>query len=380
MIAAMPKASTAPVRSIHGARRARLRDRMASLDIDAMLVSDPVDVAYLTGFLGGDSELLVPVSARAKPTVISDFRYQEELEPIAHEVRIHIRDGSMDRAVAAVCEHHRVTRCGVQGGHVTFERLAAIKRSLGSSRVRVVSGLVRELRRSKDTHEVSLIRKAIRIQEQALVATLETIEVGQTELEVAARLEFEMKARGSTRPGFPTIVAAGANASLPHYRPGRKRIRPGTWLLIDWGAVWQGYHGDMTRTFAVGRWTRRMREIYAVVHEAQRAAAQELAPGRTSHEIDAIARGVIERAGYGHAFGHGLGHGMGLEGHEDPRLNPLYPEAELVPGDVVTIEPGIYVPGHGGVRIEDDYVVTDRSSRNLCTLATDERWATLCDG
>lgn len=356
-------------------------------------MTHPKDVAYLTGFLGGDSYLLAPAAAggggngRGRGArkgaagtgvvVLSDFRYQEELEPVrrAGLAEVFIRPRSMLEAVVEVVRGSGVERLGIQAEHVTIALRRALEEKLGAGRIVETQGLLSGLRLIKDAHEIALIRKAVRIQEQALEAVLLTIEPGQTELEVAGRLEAEMKARGSAEPGFPTIIAAGAHGSLPHYRPGRAKIAAGRPLLIDWGAVYRGYHSDMTRTFAIGRWNRKIREVYRVVLEAQEAAAAALAPGKTTAEIDAIARDHIRAAGYGDYFGHGLGHGFGLEGKEEPYLTNMLAPTVLRPGQVVTVEPGIYLPGVGGVRIEDDYVITERGAKNLCTLPKDMDWA-----
>ncbi|HYE02933.1 MAG TPA: M24 family metallopeptidase [Phycisphaerales bacterium] len=362
----------------HAGRLARLRGLIASSGADGLLVTNPKDVGYLTGFLGGDSYLYVPAgSSGADPggqaaVVISDFRYQEELEEVrrAGTARVHIRAQGMTEAVLEVVGGllGGPGKLGVQAEHMSLALKRALEAGLGAGRVVETGGLVGKLRAVKDEHEIALIVKAARLQEEALLTVLEEVRPGQTELEIAAVLEAEMKMRGSDEPGFKTIVAAGAHGSLPHYRPGTSKVAANKPLLIDWGAVYQGYHADMTRTFAIGKWNRTMREIYQIVLEAQESAAAALGPGRTTHEIDAIARRHITRAGYGEQFGHGLGHGMGLDGHEDPRLNPMFAEAVLEVGNVVTVEPGIYLPGLGGVRIEDDYVITERGARNLCSL------------
>lgn len=363
---------------VHADRRARLRKALASHGVDAVLVTDPIDVGYLTGFLGGDSYLLLPATARSKPVVISDFRYQEELEPLKPAVSIHIRRGSFGDSIKTLSGGMQLGSIAVQGEHVSLAQFDTLGKAVGKKKLRPITGLVTDLRIRKDETEIAQIRRAVRVQEAALLAVLPTIEPGQTELEIAARLEAEMKSRGSSQPGFNTIVAAGANGSLPHYRPQRVKVRKNQPLLIDWGSVVEGYHGDMTRTFAVGNWSKTMIEIYDIVHEAHLAAAAALAPGKSTREIDGIARDHIAKAGYAEYFGHGLGHGMGMQGHEDPRLNPLYADRVLEPGHVVTIEPGIYLPGVGGVRLEDDFVVTERGAKNLCSLPMDRGWATLC--
>ena len=183
--------------------------------------------------------------------------------------------------------------------------------------------------------------------------------------------------RGASSPAFETIVGAQANGSLPHYRPHAVKLKKNQPLLIDWGAVYQGYRGDMTRTFSLGKWPKELAEIYKIVLDAHTLSAAALRAGATTKAVDAIARNHITKHGYGDNFGHGLGHGLGLHTHEDPRLSHMAAETTLEAGMVVTIEPGIYIPGLGGVRIEDDYVVTEKGSENLCSLPKDIKWATL---
>jgi len=366
-------------------RQARLARALADKQLDALLITNPKDVGYLTGFLGGDSYLLCHASASASgappvPTLISDFRYKEELEPIetGGSARIFIRSRSMVEAIAEVLEPLGDARIGVQAETMTLAEKASIQRK-SKRKLIDTNGLVSALRVIKDAAEIALIRKAVKIQEAALEAVLPTIKPGggQSELEVAARLEFEMKTRGSSEPGFQTIVAAAAASSLPHYRPTGAKIKAKQLLLIDWGAVYQGYHSDMTRTFAVGKVPEKMNEIYTIVYDAHMLAAQALAAGKTTTEIDMIARKHIAKHGYSEFFGHGLGHGIGLNGHEEPRLTNMLTPRKLEPGMVVTIEPGIYLPGVGGVRIEDDYLVTDDGSECLCRMKRDAKWAAL---
>lgn len=373
---------------VHRSRLVRLARAISEAGIAGLLVTNPKDVGYLTGFLGGDSYLLVPAnfgaSAAAVPTLISDFRYKEEVEPVeaAGLARLFIRSRSMTDAIAEVLGSFGDgdSRIGVQAEHMTIVEKAAIGRKLGkggAKRLADTAGLISRLRIVKDESEVALIRKAARIQEAALGAVLPTIKPGQTELEVAARLEAEMKMRGSSEPGFQTIVAAGPNGSLPHYRPSTKKLAANKPLLIDWGAVYRGYHADMTRTFALGKWPAKVREIHRIVLDAQMAAAAALAPGKSTAEIDGVARKHITRHGYGEFFGHGLGHGLGLNGHEEPRLTNMLSPTRLEPGMVVTVEPGIYLPGVGGVRIEDDYVITESGADNLCSMKKDADSCTL---
>jgi Xaa-Pro aminopeptidase len=368
--------SAADPLALYRRRLQRLSDLIDQAGADHLLVTSEKDVAYLTGFLGGHSYTLVP-RGTARPVIISDFRYQEELEPTRRIADVHIRRGGMAQAIAEVIQARESSRCGIQAEHMPLAEFNDLQERAAGLQFVPTTGLVASLRARKDEHEIELIRRAIRIQEKALLLILKDIGPGDRELGIAAELEAEMKLGGSTEPGFQTIIAAGANGSLPHYRPRQAKIAANKPLLIDWGAVYQGYHGDMTRTFTLGKWPAKILEIYQIVHDAQQLAAAALAPGKTTHEVDAVAREYITRHGYGEHFGHGLGHGMGLDGHEDPRLNPMFPPVVLEPGHVVTIEPGIYLPGLGGVRIEDDYVVTETGAENLCTLPKDLKWATL---
>ncbi len=374
--AAKPKSSKADT-SPYKDRLTRLRAAAQAQTLSHMLISNPLDVGYLTGFLGGESYLVVSPTAA---TIISDFRYMEELEPVKALANIYMRKGSMPQSIAEVFTSTRVDRCGFQAESVSVAERDAIALALGKgpqNRLVATKDLVGKMRVIKDEHEIALIQKAVKIQEAALEATMPQIKVGMSEMEVAAILEMEMKSRGSSKPGFESIIAAKANGSLPHYRPSSAvKVTKGQPLLVDWGSTYQGYQGDMTRTFAIGAWPKKVKEIYEIVLDAQQKAAAALAPGKTTHEIDAIARDIITDAGYGEQFGHGLGHGLGLS-KEPPYLNPLYPDMKLEIGHVCTVEPGIYLPGIGGVRIEDQYVITEKGARNFCSLPKDLEWSTL---
>lgn len=368
-------------------RLARLGRTIAELNLGFVLVTNPKDVGYLTGFLGGDSYLLAPApGARSRPIMISDFRYKEELEQVHQTTDVFIRSKSMIEAVSEVLGATKPSnggepaKVGVQAEHLTIAEKAAIGRKLGKGGIKRLAdtiNLVPKLRVIKDESEIALIRRAAKIQEAALTAVIPSIKVGRTEADVAADLEAEMKRRGSSEPGFQSIVAAGATGSLPHYRPQNRKIAAGKSVLIDWGAVYRGYHSDMTRTFTMGKWPAKIAEIFKVVLDAQLAGAAALAPGRMSTEIDAVARKHIAKAGYAEFFGHGLGHGLGLNGHEEPRLTNMLAGVRLEAGMVVTIEPGIYLPGEGGVRIEDDYAITEHGAVNLCSMKKTLEWGVL---
>lgn len=371
----------------HADRLANLRLAISSKDLTHLLVTDPRDVGYLTGFLGGDSYLLVPADENSRPVLISDFRYEEELARFDSLARIEIRKSTMLPCVVETMASERVERCGIQGEHMTVaerDGLAdRLEKAIGDpARPSLASlvptrGMISAMRAVKDDHEVALIRHAVRIQQDALLAVLPTIAHGQTELEIAARLESEMKSRGSVEPAFTSIIAARANGSLPHHRPGATRTASKRPLLIDWGARWLGYCSDMTRTFHLGPWSPAMREVYRIVLDAHILAADSLRAGATTAQIDRIARDHIARHGHADHFGHGLGHGIGINVHEEPRLTQQVDPTPLAAGNVLTIEPGIYLPGIGGVRIENDYLVTATGAECLCTLPMDLDWATL---
>ncbi len=352
----------------HDSRRRRLRTLLRARGLGAYLVTNPRDIRFLTGFTGEDSWLvLTPRQA----VVVSDFRFAEELSAIPG-VTVLLRKGAIAEAAADAIP--ATETAGIQAEHTTVATRATLARLIGARRIKNTIGLVAGLRIIKDETEIALIRRAIAVQERAFLETLEVARPGMREADIAADLEHRMRSLGAEGPAFPTIVAAGPNGSKPHYRPGPAKARSGGTLLVDWGAVVAGYHSDMTRTISFGRWPRAMREIYAVVLEAHEAGIAAVAPGRKCAAVDAEARSVIERAGLGERFGHGLGHGIGLDIHEAPRLSKISPDV-LAPGMVVTIEPGVYIPGVGGVRIEDDVLVTERGARRLSTLPKAVDWA-----
>lgn len=379
---------------------ARLKKAAAALakaapQAGALLVTSPIDVRYLTGFAGGDSYLLLPSPQRAesRPVIISDFRFQEELEHVKPFCDVVIRTGPLLPATVHACRERLPASAplAVQAEHLTIHQYAALAFALTASAAKArraadplvnTTGLIAGLRAIKDAGEVALIRKAVAIQEAALTQTLAVIQAQldragfMIESDAAAELEYRMRLGGSPATGFGTIIASGPNGSLPHYRAGPAKILPRVPLLIDWGATYQGYHGDMTRVVCFGPWPEPMRTIYQIVLEAQQAAAAALKPGVRARAVDAIARNIITKAGFGEKFGHGLGHGLGLNGHEDPRLSHMADDEKLRPGHVVTVEPGIYLPGLGGVRIEDDYLITATGAENLCSLPKSLRWAT----
>lgn len=331
-------------------RQAALRRRIADAGFDALLVTHGANIRYLTGFTGSAGMVLVTAN---RIYLLTDFRYADQAPAEAGgaaDVIIELAN-LWDRLKKLLDPLGRI-RLGFEREHLTVrdaERLNRLDAEVGPA-----SDLVEALRTVKDSGEVAAIREAAALAQSALAEILYSVRPGQTEQQIAARLEQALRLRGSEWHPFQTIVASGPRSALPHARSSGRVVERGDILLIDFGAEVRGYCSDLTRTVIVGRNAdARQREVYAVVEAAQRKARSEIAAGMTGRAADALARDPIDRAGFGSAFGHSLGHGIGLEVHEGPRLARLAEEA-LPAGAVVTIEPGIYLEGWGGVRLEDD--------------------------
>ena len=355
-------------------RHKAIRDAMKELKLDGFLLTHPPDIAYLTNFSGEDSVALV---TDKEFYLVTDFRYQEQAEIEAGWMKVSIRDGKMSDAVAVALANAKVKRVGFEANFTAFGQVHSIDKAykdlkdpapIGNLELVPLESVLTNIRKVKDDHEIDLIRKAVGVAEEAFEAIRSEIKVGQTENHLAGLLVFELRSRGASDSSFPCIVAAGPNSSLPHYRPGETLVQRDQPLLIDWGALYKGYCSDLTRTLMVGRVTPKLKQIYKVVYEAQQAAIKFLRPGVTTTQADAVARDVIEKAGFGKQFGHGLGHGIGREIHELPTMRKNGGEEELRPGMIVTVEPGIYLPGEGGVRIEDDVLITHSGGEVLSTL------------
>jgi Xaa-Pro aminopeptidase len=363
-----PPSSLAPTEKARIGRQEAVRSLLDRAGIDALLVSRECDIRYLTGFCGHDSYLILHGDGAA---CISDNRYEEQLNPLRESGVADVIMGIRHRlpaAVAELCAAQSIRRLGVQASHMTIAGRGALQDALPSTRVIDTSNLVESRRIRKDEHEVKAIEKAIGVNEAALRALLADLRLGMTEREIGARIEYEMKKRGADTIGFNPIIAVGAHGSLPHYEVGDTALGDNTSLLIDWGCGVGGYNADLTRTFGIGAVPAKIREIYQIVLDAQLAAIAAAAPGKTCASIDAVARDHITKHGYGEHFGHGLGHGLGLLVHEAPFFNSLQTDVLLEPGMVMTVEPGIYLPGVGGVRIEDDIVITERGCRVLSSF------------
>ncbi len=332
------------------ARRAALAAALEREGLDALLVTHLPNVRYLSGFTGSAGLLLVRADGA---TLVTDFRYAAQAPQEARGVDVVIDPANVWERLARVVGQVGVGTLGVEATALTVrdaERLGALVRA----RVVPTSDLVERLRAQKAPPEVAAIRAAAALAQEALAEVLPGVAPGQTELDVAARLEAALRRRGSEWHPFPTIVAAGPRAALPHARSSERPIGRGELLLLDFGAQVDGYCADLTRMAVVGaRADDRQRTLHGLVAEAQRRAREGVRAEMPGREADALARDVIAARGFGEAFGHSLGHGLGLEVHEAPRLSPTA-EAALPAHAVVTIEPGVYLPGWGGIRLEDD--------------------------
>ncbi|WP_336209103.1 M24 family metallopeptidase [Nonomuraea sp. LPB2021202275-12-8] len=334
-------------------RRARLAAMLPAHEVDAMLVTSSVNVRYLTGLASSNAAVLVRADGSA--LLVTDNRYIDK----THGLDV--------KAVEATDVASRLAAPGV-GIEAASMSVATFNR-LGGGLV-PLEPLVERLRTVKDDDELELVRTACAITDQAFADISRNIGPGVTERDLARLLDARMIELGADKPGFETIVAAGENGAIPHHAPTDRELRSGDLVTMDFGALYQGYHADMTRTVCLGEPAGWQREIYDLVAEAQRAGCAAVLPGAQAKEVDAASRSVIELAGHGDHFRHGLGHGVGLEIHEEPFLGPSR-TGRLEDRVPITVEPGIYLPGRGGVRIEDT-LVTRGSGAELFTKTTKE--------
>jgi Xaa-Pro aminopeptidase len=353
-------------------RIARLASELDALEVDALLVDSLVSVRYLTSFTGSNGLVLaVADTAHAKlgaHRFLTDFRYStQSAEQVPNEFAREIVAGEMLEALEAALADTS-GRLGFDDAGMTVKHHAQLLERLGQSWELVpCAGAVERLRAVKGTGELAHIRAASELADEALGEILEEGLVGRTEREVALELELRMRRLGAQAASFPSIVAAGAHGALPHAQPSGDPIPRDVLVTLDWGAVHEGYCSDCTRTYATGEGiSEQAREIYGLVLRAQEQGLDAVKAGPSGREVDAVAREVIEQAGHGEHFGHGLGHGVGMEIHEGPRLSRTAVEEPLAAGNVVTVEPGVYLPGELGVRIED-LVVVGESSREVLT-------------
>ncbi|EHN08731.1 Aminopeptidase YpdF (MP- MA- MS- AP- NP- specific) [Patulibacter medicamentivorans] len=362
-------ASTAPA-----TRAERLAAAVAERDLDALIVSDLFDIRWLTGFTGSNAVVVVGVAGDGPPVLrfVTDFRYVSQAAEQVPDPWERI-DGGRDLGGAGLVAHlpEGARRIGFDAGHLSVAAHKRLSDALPSGIDLQPADAIGDLRAVKDSGEVARIRAAAELADAAFrEVVLEGPVVGRTEAAVALDLEFAMRKLGASGNSFDPIVACGPHGALPHASPRDVEIPAGVLLTVDWGAILDGYCSDCTRTVATGPISDRAREVYELVLDAQQRSLAAVREGAGARDVDAVAREIIAAGGYGERFGHGLGHGVGLEVHEPPTLSPRGGGA-LRAGEIVTVEPGIYLPGELGVRIEDLAVVTADGSDVLNTLPKD---------
>jgi Xaa-Pro aminopeptidase len=367
---------------MHARRRDRLRTAIAGRDADAALITSLVNVRYLTGLASSNAAVLIP--AEGRDVLATDSRYSLAAERDCPDVDL-VAARAVETALAEVAAERGLRRLAFEAHEMTVERHTVLADTVlaGSSALELVplGRAVEELRVVKDEAEIALLARACAITGEAFDTVLSQVGPGMTERELAVLIERAMVDAGAEQPAFDTIVASGPNGASPHHVPAGRALERGDLITVDCGARYGGYHADMTRTFALGEPAGWQREIYDLVMAAQQAGIAAAVPGAGIAAVDAAARDLIGAAGYGEAFGHGLGHGVGLEIHEAPLMAPEKPGtlSDRVP---LTVEPGIYLPGEGGVRIEDTLVVRSgagsAASRDVLTTTSTATPGELC--
>ena len=331
----------------------KLRSSFASAGIDGLLVTSAYNRRYISGFTGTSGVVLI---SGERALFITDFRYVEQAAKQCQGFEIVQHTGPIIDEVVAQVRNLGIQKLGFEEEYVTFSAYKAYEKAVKAELVPVL-GLIEKLRLIKNDAEIKILKEAADIADAAFKHIIEFIRPGITELEVANELEFFMRKAGATSSSFDTIVASGLRSALPHGVASDKVIETGDFVTLDYGAYYKGYVSDITRTVSVGQPDEKLKEIYAIVLEAQLRGMVGIKPGMTGKEADALTRDLIVEKGFGDYFGHSTGHGIGLEVHEGPALS-VRSDTVLVPGMVVTCEPGIYIPGLGGVRIEDDTLIT----------------------
>ncbi|UOF90127.1 Xaa-Pro peptidase family protein [Fodinisporobacter ferrooxydans] len=343
-------------------RLQRLQNVLKQKSFAAVLVMQPENRRYLTGFTGSSGMAVVTVDAAY---LLTDSRYTEQAKfQSPHFAVIEHGPAQMFQAACQVLQQRSVRAAAFEEDFVTFDQYRQLVEQLPSIELVPVKGLVETLRLVKDEQELEIMRTAANIADAAFLHIVKWIRPGLSEREVALELEIFMRKQGASGCSFETIVASGPRSALPHGVASERVIQNNEFVTLDFGAVYQGYCSDITRTICMGTPDPRHKEIYGIVLEAQIQALAAIKPGMTGQEADAIARRRIEAHGFGECFGHSLGHGLGMAVHEQPRLSKISDDV-LEPGMVVTVEPGIYIPDFGGVRIEDDIVITSAGNERL---------------
>lgn len=338
-------------------RLQQLRFKLDALNIEAALISQPENRRYLSGFDGSAGFLLITAE---KQLLMTDFRYTEQASKQTKDWEIYRTEGGPQKWLPKLAAGLGLKQISFEDEQLTVAEHNRLKDGIKEAGLKLkltpMESLTEDIRAVKEAGEITLISRATQLADSAFEHLLNVVKPGMTEIEAALELELFMRQRGSEAMPFEIIVAAGANSALPHHQPSPCPIKEGEPVLVDFGAKIGGYASDFSRTFCLGTPDEKFRRLYGIVLTAQLAAINGICSGMNGHQADAIARNIIKKAGYGKNFGHSLGHGLGLDIHEEPRLGPDSPDV-LMDGMAFTIEPGIYLPGWGGVRIEDTVVM-----------------------
>lgn len=351
----------------YATRIQRLREEIVRRKLDGLLIQHRVDQYWATGFTGEDG---LAVLTPRHVILLTDGRFDEAADREAPYARKVLRKKRSPDETVRELRRGKLKRVGFNPDHVSLREYNTLKKLAGAIKLVPVEGLIGPLRACKDAGEVDRTRASIRVAQQAFEKVRADLRPGVSEREIAAQIVYEMQKLGAQGESFPTIVAMGANSSLPHYEPGDRRLAENEVLLVDWGARVDWYASDLTRVLCLGQLPAELRKVFDVVREAHDRAIEAVRPGIKAKAVDRVARDVITRAGYGKLFNHGTGHGVGLNIHEAPRVAKVSVDT-LKPGMIITIEPGIYLPGVGGIRLEDDVLVTEHGYEVLTTLPVD---------
>lgn len=341
----------------------KLREYLEKVELDGVFIHNPANIFYYSNFKGTNGYLLM---TKEQNYLLTDFRYidQANQQALDFEVIEINEESSIESIVNRLRRKHKLYKLGLEGDFISRNMWLGYERVLTS---RLIDVNIDHIRQVKSDYEVEVIKDSIKIAEKAFLETLDNIKVGMSEKEVARALEFTMLDLGAEAIAFDTIVASGVRGALPHGIASDKKIENGELVTIDFGCIYKGYCSDITRTFAIGKVDEKLLDIYEIVLQANKLGIESLKANVTGGSIDKIVRDFISDKGYGENFGHGLGHSFGIEIHEDPRLRTNSEEI-LTSGNIVTVEPGIYVSGLGGVRIEDDVLIKDNKVEVLTSL------------
>jgi len=341
-------------------RVSKLKRLLKRHKLDALLISRPSNIYYISGFTGSDSYSLI---TSGQNYIITDFRYREQAHKEAKGFEVITKPVGLLRKATNLLKSLSLKKTGFESDHLTVRESQVIASAL-KKKLLPTSQLIEKLRIVKEPEEIEAIKESASIARNVLKIIIKEIKPGCREKDIAAKADFLLRKKGADRPAFETIVASGPNASMPHARPRTRRIRPSEPIIIDFGANFRGYNSDLTRTHFVGRIEKHFKLIHSIVADAQSKAIDRVTPGKRISEIDKIARDYITKKGFGSYFGHATGHGIGIDIHEWPDINSRN-HAILREGMVFSVEPGIYIPGQGGIRIEDMVLVTKKGHRVL---------------